>query len=77
MSHRSYNEPSQNEAATSESLLTHLERLYWGGVEREICSMILAFREVSAIHPHPLADEENSKLLDAENFKKVFDLWCL
>ena len=64
------------QAAFIDNLLAHLKRLYWEGINREICSMILAFREISATHPYPLADEEDSELLDSENFKRIFDLWC-
>jgi hypothetical protein len=64
------------ETATFDNLLACLKRLYWEGAEREICSMILAFREISAIHPKPLPYEEDTNLLDAENFKRIFNLWC-
>jgi len=64
------------QTAIFNNLLAHLKRVYWEGVKREICSMILAFREISATHPQPLPYEEDSELLDSENFKRIFDLWC-
>ena len=69
-------ETSPSEVATPEGLLDQLKRLYWGGAHREICSMIMAFREISAHHPNALAGEEDKELLDGENYGKIFELWC-
>lgn len=67
---------SQSEEATPETLLDHMKRLYWGAAEREICSMIMALKEISTQHPEAIACEEDDELLDGENYGKIFDLWC-
>ncbi|MCJ1249617.1 hypothetical protein MMC30_006843 [Trapelia coarctata] len=68
-------DPTQSEMATTETLLDHLKRLYWEAAEREICSMIMAFKEISTYHPEAIACEEDNELLDGENYGKIFDLW--
>lgn len=38
--------------------------------------MIMAFQEISRYHPKAIAGEEDSELLDGENYRKIFELWC-
>ena len=66
----------EDEVADPAELLCQLKRLYWDGTEREICSMILAYQEIHQHHPRPIASEEDVRVLEGENFKKIFDLWC-
>jgi len=38
--------------------------------------MIVAFQEISSNYPKAIAGEEDSELLDGENYRKIFELWC-
>lgn len=71
-------DPSCHEA-TAENLLALLQSLYWNGVEREICNMILAYSEISDSHPDPLTPENcgsTAVSLDSKNYQSIFRLWC-
>ena len=70
----------QYREATTESLLKVLQTLYWHGLELEICNMILAYFEMSKIHPEEIKHEDLSDetaYLDAKNYRSIFNLWCM
>ena len=65
---------------TVECLSALLESLYWDGVEREICNMILALSEMNKIYEEPVGSEvydSASFSLQSKNYHTVFKTWCM
>lgn len=65
--------------ATIDDLLARLQSLYWDGVEREICNMILASVEINSFHPEPIKSENYGSedvSLGSKNYHSIFRLWC-
>ncbi|KAL7274319.1 hypothetical protein RUND412_002791 [Rhizina undulata] len=64
-----------------ESLTGVLLRMYWGAAEREICNMILAFREFKKHEKNDedsesVMEEEDPEVLDTRNFERFMKLWA-
>ena len=64
--------------ATEAELLQRLRDMYWRAATREVCNMLLFFNEVFQA-PESVRNALNLRItmeeLEAQNFKKMFDLW--
>lgn len=58
----------------SDEILRVLSTVYWEGVEREICELILAYQDIEKYHAQPTADEENEVDVSGYNFRRFCTL---
>ncbi|KAF2144352.1 uncharacterized protein K452DRAFT_296543 [Aplosporella prunicola CBS 121167] len=61
--------------ATTDTVLALLQSMYWEGVQREICNMVLALKELSNLQPEPLPQEASATRLESQPFNNIFNLW--
>jgi hypothetical protein len=61
--------------ADYDNVLELLRAIYWGGVEREICLLILAYKEIQTHEPDLKLYEKEKTTLQGSNFRKFCDIW--
>jgi hypothetical protein len=55
---------------SSEEILHLLKTVYWEGLEREICELVLAYQEIEKYQSHPTSDERDDVDVYSSNFKR-------
>ncbi|KAH8635260.1 hypothetical protein IG631_10661 [Alternaria alternata] len=58
----------------SDEILRVLSTVYWEGVEREICELVLAYQDIEKYQAQPTTDEENEVDLSSCNFQRFCTL---
>lgn len=61
--------------ATEEVVLDKLRQTYWNGVHREVCNMILSYRELSRSLPESYFQVENEAEVPSEGFRNILSNW--
>lgn len=56
-------------------LLSKLDKLYWHAVTREVCNMILFYKEVFELRDFNSYTPNDDVELAGDNFRKMFRLW--
>lgn len=64
-----------HDLATLPSLLAALQEVYWGALEREICSLLLFYNDLASLSPDTSSYEQELEHFDAKNFEKIFHSW--
>jgi hypothetical protein len=57
-----------------EEILHMLKTVYWEGLEREICELVLAYQEIEKCQSHPTSDERGDVDVYSSNFKRFCTL---
>jgi hypothetical protein len=57
-----------------DEILRLLNNVYWGGLEREIRELVLAYQEIENHHDHPTSDERGDVDFGACNLRKFCTL---
>ena len=67
----------KGDPATLPALVDEMTTSYWNAAEREICNMLLFYREeLVKFYPEATPYEQELKDLPMKQFKKLFKLWC-
>lgn len=60
--------------ATVDQILDLLATVYWKGLDREICEVVLAFQEIEQHQPSPTPYERDIADISGHNFKQFCTL---